>query len=382
MKYRWMVKPLIKFLSQLPKSFYMGIFGFFFVKTVNTVGSKHPEWIDTYYSRGIYPFIGAKLNHISSLFDTSLTDLSFGFLFLGLLFLLIHGFRKNRQNGKSIFFSSVHFFFSLVGLSFILVACFQLIWGFNYKRLRAEEHFDLKKKLTKLERQEALEKMAEVTNHLREGLAEDGNGCVRFNLDYHDLNRKIGVLQNRLFLEKGWPQFPIGTIKNRNFSVFYKKMSNGGIYSPFTGEANIIAETYPPLLAGVVGHERAHFLGFAYESDASLLGYIPLFQALDEPLLRYSGFLSFWVRIYDLKTVTKLLSESAQRDIGCHRAFEKQFPRYEWRKWAWSLYDSFLKKQGVKGGIRNYSYGEELAIRYFASFGDKNYHLPMDTHSN
>ena len=145
-----------------------------------------------------------------------------------------------------------------------------------------------------------------------------------------------------------------------------------GMYFPFTGECCINtdfpASGHPFTVAhelahskGVIGEDEANFVGIAacvtsdmknYEYSGWLAGYTYLQNAL------YSTDRDMWREIYDS------LDEYVILDLREDSTYWNSF-RSPVTSAAESVYDGYLKSNGVNSGIRSYSECVELLVHYY-----------------
>jgi len=147
----------------------------------------------------------------------------------------------------------------------------------------------------------------------------------------------------------------------------FKLFPTAGMYSPWTGEAQIDVDL-PDGYAGFTAcHELAHSRGFARENEANLLGYAAC-QAAGDPYLRYSGALAGfrYLRRAARKThpgvvagLNERLPPGIKADMEQGRAWARSKP-----DWSSALsdvtYDAYLKSQGVADG--RVSYGRVVRL--------------------
>ena len=155
-------------------------------------------------------------------------------------------------------------------------------------------------------------------------------------------------------------------------SKLFSMMGFTGMYFPFTGECCINTDfpasgrpfTVAHELAhsrGVIGEDEANFVGIAacltsdmtnYEYSGWLAGYTYLQNAL------YSTDRDLWREIYDS------LDEYVILDLREDNAYWNSF-RSPVTTAAESVYDGYLKSNGVNSGIRSYSECVELLVHYY-----------------
>lgn len=144
-------------------------------------------------------------------------------------------------------------------------------------------------------------------------------------------------------------------------------LSNGtsGVCAPFTLEA--LADRGLPDTAFVYSsaHELGHIAGFCPEDEASFAGYFSGLQA-EDPFARYACALNAYLDLIsglksdEFKKALRNLPEPARRDL---KNADEAYRRYRIRwfnRISQLAYGRYLKTQGIKEGVENYSHGITL----------------------
>ena len=198
------------------------------------------------------------------------------------------------------------------------------------------------------------------------------DGETHLPYSFRELSEHITEAYNTL--EEEYPIFD-------NFASYAKPVMNSsimsdmgitGIYSYFTGEANINM-SYPDYnLPFVVAHEFAHQRGFARENEANFIAYLVCISS-DEPYVQYSGYLSMYEYLSsalyrtDKELYTAVLSELnsvARADMAASVAVTRAHRDSFLYKTMDKVNDAYLKANGTEGVI-SYSYVVRLAVAYY-----------------
>ena len=147
----------------------------------------------------------------------------------------------------------------------------------------------------------------------------------------------------------------------------FKLFPTAGMYSPWTGEAQIDVDLPDGHTGFTACHELAHSRGYARENEANLLGYAAC-KASGDPYLRYSGALAGYryLRGAARKThpevvagLNQRLPEGIKADIEKGRQWARGKP--QWSSMLSDItYDAYLKSQGVHDG--SVSYGRVVRL--------------------
>jgi hypothetical protein len=150
-------------------------------------------------------------------------------------------------------------------------------------------------------------------------------------------------------------------VKPTMFGYFLERVGVEGYYNPFTGEGQVNTSLPAFILPFVISHEQAHQAGIAAEDDANLMAYA-LGTISDDSAFNYSSYLNIWLyansRLYRRDSaLAKKFEARLNKLTAAHidtleqlsRKYQNDVARY-----SSEMYDSYLKMQQQKQGIRSY----------------------------
>lgn len=151
-------------------------------------------------------------------------------------------------------------------------------------------------------------------------------------------------------------------IKASIFGNFLERMAVEGYYNPFTGEGQVNAELPAYVMPFLASHEMAHQAGLAAEEDANLMAYV-MSTATQDSSFRYSAYLAIWQyannRLYRFDSViaNKLESKLNTSTLAHLDTLDKINNQYhkQMAHYSGEIYDSYLKINDQKDGIRSYA---------------------------
>ena len=145
-----------------------------------------------------------------------------------------------------------------------------------------------------------------------------------------------------------------------------------GVYSYFTGEANLNTNFPDYTLPYTAAHEFSHQRGIAREDEANFMALLVCIES-DDPYIRYSGYLNVYEYVAsalysaDPDRYYDLLGTMDMR-IRCELvAYSEFFDKYRDTVVAdvsGAINDTYLKLQGTEG-TRSYGRVVDLAVAYF-----------------
>ena len=151
------------------------------------------------------------------------------------------------------------------------------------------------------------------------------------------------------------------SVKPSMFGYFMERMAIDGYYNPFTGEGQINSRLPAFMMPFVVAHEMAHQAGIAAEGDANLMAYA-VGTATNDAAFNYSCYLNIWLyannRLFRRDSVSAKkfegqLNKLTTAHIDTLEELSKKYDN-DASRYGSELYDSYLKMQHQKEGIRSY----------------------------
>lgn len=202
---------------------------------------------------------------------------------------------------------------------------------------------------------------------------ERSDGISRMPYSMDELSRKISAAYGTVQAE--YPFFINfeSRAKPVRFSPVMSDMGITGIYTYFTGEANINVE-YPDFaVAFVVAHEFAHQRGIMRENEANFMAYLVTISSPDV-FIRYSGYLYMYQYLINAlyrtdktlyRDAASRIDENALFDLRASSEITSKHQDSLLNKIVEALNDAYLKSNGTPGTV-SYSYVVRLAVAYHA----------------
>ena len=147
-----------------------------------------------------------------------------------------------------------------------------------------------------------------------------------------------------------------------------------GVYTFFTGEANVNVNSPDSSLVFTTAHEMAHQRGIAREDEANFAAYL-VCERSDDPFIRYSAYVNMTQYVLnalwssDSDRYSDLCGEIDGRAIGDIRAYGEFYDEYEGHaisEISAAVNDAYLKSQGTDG-VASYGKVVQLFVKYMKS---------------
>ena len=251
-----------------------------------------------------------------------------------------------------------------------LYLAFVILWGCNYRRppYAALTGLDARP-ATIAELTRVCERLVAESNRARDGLPEDGTGVARLvdgrrralrraPAGYGEAGRRQPVLDG-----------PLAAAKPVIVSTPLSYLGISGIFSPFTGEANVNMTLPDPDVPFAACHELAHVRGFAREDEANYVGYLACTRHPDADF-RYSGLLA--ASVYAMNALARvdrdgharldaLRAPGVRRDLAALVAWAERY-RGPAERVSQAVNNAYLRSQGEREGVRSYGRMVDLLI--------------------
>ena len=327
--------------------------------------SNYPEFIETYYSNGLYLFTSKALRYAFGWLPFSVGDIFYTIASIYIIrWLFIN--RKRISNDTKDWFIDV-----LSAVSLVYFA-FHLFWGMNYYRLPLHKAVQLENKYTTEELIIVTKKLIEASNTIHINISQ--NDTLKIEMPYNKKELLSKVVNGYNELEQKFPhlKYKPSSVKLSIYSLPLTYMGFSGYLNPFTNEAQIDGMIPLYKYPTTACHEVAHQIGYAAENETNFIGCLAAINN-EDIYFKYSGY------IFALR---HCLNEIYRRDVGCYEDLVESVNKgilknYQESYNFWvsyqnplepifkSTFNSFLKANNQEKGIESYSYAVALFVNYF-----------------
>ncbi|MCH4551154.1 DUF3810 domain-containing protein [Aestuariibaculum lutulentum] len=326
---------------------------------------KYPEFVETYYSNGLYPII-------SKLFRYTLGWLPFSFGDLIYAFAIIYILRWLYLKKTRIWKDSLNWVIDVTVALSVIFFLFHLCWGLNYHRLPLHKNLNLNRDYTTEQLVAVTEKLIKKSNELH--LKITNNDTIKVTVPYSKteiLNMAPIGYENLKIIFPHLEYHP-KSVKKSLFSYPLTYMGFSGYLNPLTNEAQVDAIIPTIKIPTTSSHEIAHQLGYAAENEANFIGCLAAINH-DDIYFNYAGF-TFGLR-YCLNEVyfrDECLYDDLVADVNEGILKNYKETRDFWEAHANPLepffkifYSNYLKANQQSKGMESYSYVVALLSNYF-----------------
>ena len=151
-----------------------------------------------------------------------------------------------------------------------------------------------------------------------------------------------------------------------------------GVYTFYTGEANLNINFPDYTLPYTAAHEMSHQRGIAAENEANFMAFL-VCDVSDDPYIRYSGYINMYEYLINaLYSADKELYMQAwkqtdsriQYELKAYSDFYSQYSKSTASVVTNAVNDAYLKVQGQSAGTKSYGMVVDLAVFYVKNRND------------
>jgi len=327
---------------------------------------KHfPEFIEDYYSNGIYIPISKLMRYVFGWIPFSVGDILYTLASIYIIRWLI-------INRKRMLKDTMRWLLDITVTLSIAYFAFHILWAFNYYRQPLYKSLNIEAEYSTEQLVSFTEKLIKKSNTIHNQLSD--NDTVKVTIPYSKTEIFKKVKDGYSTLSETFPHLAYNpqSIKKSIYSVPLTYMGFSGYLNPFTNEAQVdgLIPTYK--FPTTSCHEAAHQLGYAAENEANFIGSLAAIHNSDI-YFQYSGY-TFALRyclaelfrrdpeIYNniILTVNKGVIKNYQEVQSFWMSYENPLePIFE------KTFDSFLKANNQSAGMKSYNYVVALLVNYY-----------------
>lgn len=261
----------------------------------------------------------------------------------------------------------------LIIIILVLASVFFGVFGPCYFRNTLDENLGLQKeKVTAQELKYTAEQIVNEINSL--SVKADSSGATVIPCGYNELVDDIKASFKDYCEKNEYISWFDSKPKLVSLSPVMTYTHISGVYSFFTGEANINFNYPDFVMPFTIAHEMSHQRGIAREDEANFLAFLVCINS-ENDYVRYSGLFNMLEYLLSAlnkadKTLYKeFVQESVTQNIRSElTAYSKFFEKYSnsaASQVAGSINNSYLESQGQKAGSASYGLVVDLAVAYY-----------------
>ncbi|MCO6146646.1 DUF3810 domain-containing protein [Flavobacterium sp. NRK1] len=348
----------------MKKKFILPLLLFVQIIIINIL-SFFPEFVERYYSNGLFPYLSKGERILFGLFGFSIGDIIYGVVII----LAVRWLWKTRKTWRTAYKNNILKILSAFSIFYFL---FHLLWAMNYHRVPLHEKMGIEKKYTPEELVAFTERIIAKTNKLHREIEKNDSLKV---VVHYTVNQIYDLSVNGYKeMEARFPYFAFQheSIKSSLISVPLSYMGFGGYLNPFTNEAQVNSKLPLYGFPATACHEMSHQIGYASESEANFIGYMASIHNKDL-YFKYAGYTM--ALKYCLRNINKIDEKKAKSLAGLilpgikanfkeSEAFNKKYESFVETIFEY-FYDNYLKLNKQEDGLETYSKFVGLLVNYY-----------------
>ena len=349
----------------------LALFGVALLALIVLIVAVISEGFAQWYNATVGAFFRAALAHLTSWLPFSLAEILIYCIPLIVIFLGVYGYRRRCETWRSTFV----YLGSIVSVLSLFFSLFVFGFGVGYHTATLDKRLGLAPvEITAQSLRETAELLTGEVNTLCKEITYDADGFSVMPYDRDVMNEVLLAAY-----EPVCDAYPfIQRLNSRLKPVIASRAMSythiTGVYTYFTGEANLNVNFPSYSLCYTAAHELAHQRGIARENEANFVAFL-VCSGSEDLYLRYCGYLNLLEYVMnalysaDKEAYRDVMEMVDERVMNEWRAYDNFFDEYRYSlasEISDVVNDAYLKLNGNEAGTQSYGLVAELAVAYFA----------------
>ena len=365
-----MLKPIRNFVKKYcPTWASIAYIGFIFAIIVHIV-SKNSVAFSDFYNRYIGSVLRAVLAYITNIFPFSIAEAVIICLPVLMILLIWGGIRATKKGSVA----STRY---LCGLFACVTLFYTLFWGgfaVGYNSSTLEDKLGLdRREVTAAELLQTASILLDESNKLANDVDFKYASSSVMPYSYAEMNKKLNEAYKKVCEKYTFIAPMYSNVKTVMLSEPMTYTHISGVYTYYTGEANINVNFPDYTLPYTAAHELSHQRGIAREDEANFMAFLVCLES-DDAYIRYSGYMNLFEYVVNAlysanKNMYYALMNNADNRIRYEMfAYNEFFEKYRESvasEVSGTVNDNYLKAQGQTDGTKSYGRVVDLAVAYY-----------------
>ncbi len=329
-----------------------------------------------YWSDNISSCLRAFTAHLSSVFPFSLAETLVLSSPVILVCLIVHSVKSAKRGNKRL----IRFVCGMLSILILVYSVFVFNFGVSYRTDTLDKRLGItREKVSGDELYETISIVIEKLNALVDDvIIVQGKGSVR-PYSHKETVRLCTESYEKLSEGYGFIQKLKAPVKEIMLSDIMTYTHISGVYTFFTGEANL--NTNYPYFVNVytTAHEMAHQRGIARENEANFIAYLVCINS-DDTFMQYSGYLNMYEYLISAlykasptmyAKAVKSLDYRVRYDLNCYSEFFDKYRDNTAADVSDAVNNKYLEIQGTVEGSKSYGMVVDLAVAYYKQLSEQ-----------
>jgi len=333
---------------------------------IATTSAEFASFFDKY----ICGTVRAVLAFLTNIIPFSLAELLILFIPIAVALLIIYAIKNRSFSLRAV----ISYFVSLLACASVIFTLFVFSFGVGYHVPSLYDRFDIPKNGVDADslRVTAL-KLATKTNQLAVQIdyAADGASVMPYSLA--EMNDKLIDTYKVICKEYDFVQGFSSNVKPVLMSVPMSYTHTTGVYTFFTGEANLNVDFPDYTLPYTTAHELAHQRGISRENEANFIAFLVGINT-DDNYIQYSAYLNMFeyvaAALYSADVdmynqVYSMLSDEVKGEMAAYSRFYDKYRDSKAGEVSSAINNAYLVANGTVEGTKSYGLVVDLTVAYF-----------------
>lgn len=322
-----------------------------------------------FFNRYISSFVRMVLAKLTGWFPYSIAELIVFLLPIILIVLLVIAYRTASDKKSTIRYLVT--FFSIVGLFYSI---FVLGFATGYQGSTLEQKLDIDRRdVSASELYSTAEILLEEINKLSADVDFIYGSSSVMPYSYEEMNAILNDAYKKLSEEYDFLPKLSSNVKTILLSEPMTYTHISGIYTYFTGEANININFPDYTIVFTAAHELAHQRGIAREDEANFMAFLVCLAA-DDVYANYCAYINMYEYVANALYAANpesyinllyKLDRRARNEMAAYNEFFNKYKESTVSNVSTAINDTFLKSQGQSEGNKSYGRVVDLAVAYY-----------------
>ena len=338
--------------------------------------ARHNTAFASFFNRYISGTVRMILAIVTNYIPFSVAELLIILLPVLITLLIVYAIKKRSHSLREI----ISYFVILLSCASVIFTLFVFSFGVGYHVPTLYERFDIPKKdITADELYNTAVTLATETNKRASYINYGNNGASVMPYTLSEMNGKLIAAYKETSQKYDFIQGFSSNIKPVLMSVPMSYTHTTGVYTFFTGEANLNVDFPDYTLLYTAAHELAHQRGISRENEANFTAFLVGINSSDT-YIEYCTYLNMFeyvasalyaadAKMYE--SVYSMLSESVKGEISAYSAFYEKYRDSKAGEVSSAINNAYLVANGTSEGTRSYGLVVDLAVAYFDGYIDK-----------
>ena len=356
------------FISALPiwvKIFYIvGVLSIFLFGAY-IISESFADFFNRYISMSLR-FVFAKITNI---LPFSLAEL-FVILIPVITFISLWYLLKFRCRSRR---SSMIASLCVLCIASLLLSSFVLCFAAGYRAPSLDKKLELESKpVSADELYQTADYLTDRINELAPDIKYGSDGFSAMPYGFLEMNRKLIEAYDKFCKNHEFISSFKSTLKPVLLSEGLSYMHITGVYTFFTGEANININFPDYTIPYTAAHELAHQRGIAREDEANMIAFLVCIQS-DDPYIQYSALTNVYEFVVSAlykadrelyRTIRKKTDSNFNNELAAFSNFFDKYEKSVASQVSGVVNDAYLVSQGTQGQV-SYGMVVDLTVAYF-----------------